>query len=91
MEDLNKETVVNNHYNMKNPSNGFGIAGFVLALIGLFLGWIPFFGNIIWLLGVIFSAIGAFKPSKGLAIAGLVISFIGLIIVMLFFGGLAML
>lgn len=35
-------------------SNGLGTAGFVLALIALFLGWIPFLGWIVWLLGLIF-------------------------------------
>lgn len=91
MEDFNKEMVIKNHLTVGSKTNGFGITGFVIALIALFFGWIPFVGNILWLLGVVFSGIGLMKPSKGLAIAGMVISFLGLIIVMLFFGGLAIL
>ncbi len=67
-------------------TNGIGIAGFVLALLGLFLGWIPVLGWIIWLLGVVFSIVGIFKKPKGFAIAGLVISFIGVIILVGFAG-----
>lgn len=90
MENTEKATVINNHIVAKE-SNGFGTAGFVLALIGLFLGWIPFIGNIIWFLGAIFSIVGVFRPTKGLAIAGVVISFIGLIMLVTVFGGLALL
>jgi hypothetical protein len=61
-------------------SNGMGVAGFVLALIALFLSWVPVLGWILWVLGLIFSLVGVFRKPKGLAIAGLVISFIGLII-----------
>ena len=37
--------------NQTENSNGMGTAGFVLALIAVFLGWVPFLGWIIWLLG----------------------------------------
>ena len=39
-------------------SNGVGTSGFVLALIALFLGWVPFLGWILWLLGLILSFVG---------------------------------
>ena len=58
-------------------SNGIGIAGFVLALIALFLGWVPVLGWILGILGFVFSFIGVFKKPKGLAIAGLIIATIG--------------
>lgn len=67
-------------------SNGLGTAGFVLALIALFLGWIPVLGWIVWLLGLIFSACGVSKVPRGLAIAGLVISLIGVILLLFVFG-----
>ncbi len=70
-------------------SNGIGTAGFVLALIGLILCWIPILDWILWLLGVIFSFIGVFRAPRGLAIAGLVISFIGIIILIAFIGAIA--
>ena len=63
------------------PSNGTGTAGFVLALIGLILSWIPIIGFIGWILlgiGLILSLIGVFFKPRGLAIAGLIISVIRL-------------
>jgi len=75
----------------ENSSNGIGTAGFVLSLISLFLGWIPFIGWLLWVLGVIFSFIGVFKKPRGLAIAGLIISFIGIILLIFVFASLAIL
>ena len=72
----------------QKKSNGIGTAGFVLALLGLFLSWVPFLGWLLWLLGVVFSAIGVFRVPRGLAIAGLCIRFIGLIILILVAGAL---
>ncbi|MFA8434087.1 MAG: hypothetical protein ACEPOZ_06180 [Marinifilaceae bacterium] len=69
-------------------SNGTGTAGFVLALIALFLGWVPFLGWVVWVLGLILSFIGVFKNPKGMAIAGLVISLIGIILLLVVFAGI---
>lgn len=57
-------------------TNGMGTAGFVLSLVGLFFGWIPVLGWLIWLLGAVFSFIGLFRSPRGLAIAGVVISLV---------------
>ncbi|RZT95491.1 hypothetical protein EV201_0111 [Ancylomarina subtilis] len=75
-------------------SNGIGTAGFVLALLTLFFGWIPFIGWVMWLLGLIFSAMGISKAKKvnkgmGLSVAGLIISLIGVIMVFIIAGTLA--
>ena len=80
------QTVIINQIQQK--SNGIGTAGFVLALVAIFLGWIPVLGWILWLLGLIFSFIGVFKTPKGLAIAGLVISLIGIILIIVVFGAI---
>lgn len=77
-------TIIINH--PANKSNGLGVAGFVLALIALFLGWVPILGWIIWVLGLIFSFAGIFKQPRGLAIAGLVISLIDIILLLTLFG-----
>jgi len=69
-------------------SNGTGTVGFVLALIALFLGWIPVLGWVVWFLGLILSFVGLFKNPKGLAIAGLVISLIGVALLMTLYAGL---
>lgn len=69
-------------------TNGMGITGFVLAIIALFLGWIPVLGWIIWLLGLIFSVVGVFKKPKGLAIAGIVISLIGVFFLLVVFSAI---
>lgn len=81
------QTIIVNQ--QENKSNGTGVAGFVLALIALFLGWVPVLGWILWLFGLILSFIGIFKKPKGLAIAGLVISLLGLILLIFVFAGLA--
>ena len=70
-------------------SNGLGTAGFVLALIAIFFGWIPILGQIIWLLGLLFSFAGIFKKPKGLAIAGLVISLIGFLLLVIVFASMS--
>ena len=63
-------------YPQPRQSNGIGIAGFVVTLVNMVLGFIPFvnFLCIILLpLGLILSIIGMLKSPRGLAIAGLVI------------------
>ena len=63
-------------------SNGVGMAGFILALITLFVGWIPILGQIGWLsglIGIILSVIGVFKRPRGFAIAGIIISLVSLL------------
>ena len=67
-------------------SNAMGTAGFIIALVTIFLFWIPVLGWILWLLGLIFSGIGVTRKPKGLAIAGLVISLIGLILLIVVLG-----
>ena len=75
----------------QKQSNGAGIAGFVLSIMGLLFSWLPVFGWLIWASGLILSLVGIFEKPKGLAIAGLVISLFGLTLVLLFFVGLAIL
>jgi hypothetical protein len=72
-QQVHQQVIVNN--NIK-ASNGLGVAGFVLGLIGLFTPFLFLFG----FLGFLFSFIGVFKEPRGLAIAGLVISIISLIL-----------
>ncbi|MCY4492899.1 MAG: hypothetical protein OXB92_03450 [Acidimicrobiaceae bacterium] len=63
-----------------------GIAGFVVALVGLLFCWLPVGGVVIAVIGVTLSAVGLrasrkyYAPHKGLSIAGLVIGVIALII-----------
>ena len=67
-------------------SNSMGIAGFVMALLGLVFFWIPFVNLILWLLGLIFSFVGLFKAPRSMAIAGLVLSLIIIFIIIVFWG-----
>jgi hypothetical protein len=80
------QTIIVNQ--QQQESNGVGTAGFVLALIAIFLGWIPVLGWILWILGLILSFAGLFKKPKGLAIAGFVLSLIDLILLIVVFGTL---
>ncbi len=70
-------------------SNGIGTTGLVFSILGVFLGWIPVLGWIVWFLGVLFSFIGLFKSPRGTAIAGFIISFIWLIVLIFVIGSIA--
>ena len=67
------------------PSNGLGVAGFVTGLIGLVLCWVPWFGMLLGLVGIVLSAIGISQGKKkgastGLAIAGLVCGILAVLV-----------
>lgn len=85
-QNSSAQTIIINQQEKK--SNSVGTAGFVLALIALFLGWVPVLGWIVWLLGLILSFVGVFKNPKGMAITGLVISLIGIILLLTVFAAL---
>lgn len=70
---------------VKRQTNPLGTAGFICALLGLFLCWVPVLGWLLWIAGAVCSIVGLFKSPKGLAIAGTIISFIG-ILILLFVG-----
>lgn len=58
---------------------GLGIGGFVLALLSMFLFWVPFLGLILAVVGLILSCLGLSRSrakgrTDGLAVAGLVIA-----------------
>lgn len=74
--------------NAERKSNSMGAAGMIMAIVALFVSWIPILSWIVWMLGLIFSIIGVFKEPRGMAIAGLVISLIGVIIQIVFIGAL---
>jgi hypothetical protein len=65
----------------KEQTKGFGIAGFVLAVLAVFLGWIPIFGWILWILGLVFSSIGLAKKHIGFAATGFFLSVCSLILI----------
>ena len=56
--------------------NGKSVAGFILSLVAFFIGTIPGFGFVVWILGLIFSTLGLQKPKRGLAVAGFSISMV---------------
>ncbi len=89
MENQPQPQVINVVQQAVPKKNGLGTAGFVLAIIALFLGWVPFLGWVMWFLGLLFSFIGVFKAPRGLAIAGLIISLIGIILLLVVFAALA--
>src|SRR4051794_20572043 len=66
------------------PTNGLGIAGFVVSLVGLILT-----GGILCPIGLLLSLFALFRRPRGFAIAGFIIGIIGslaLIAVLAFFG-----
>ena len=74
---------------VQQQSNGLGKSGFICALLGLFFGWVPGIGWILWILGTVLSFLGLFKAPRGMAFAGLIISFIEIIILLFIIGGIA--
>lgn len=72
-----------------SKSNGIAVAGLVLAILGLVLGWVPVLGWVVWFLGLLFSFIGVFRAPRGCAIAGLILSLIDLIVIVVFLGAVA--
>ena len=73
----------------ENQSNGCGVAGFVFALLSIFLSWIPYLGWIIWFLGFLLSFIGLFKSPRGLAITGFILSVIDILLLLFTVGAVA--
>ncbi|MEU4802185.1 MmpS family transport accessory protein [Actinosynnema sp. NPDC023587] len=72
------------------PRNGFGIAGFVLGLVGLATSFIPLIGLVAWplvILGLVLGGLGIARAGRsggrGLAIAGVVLSAAGLVVCVL--------
>ncbi len=70
---------------VQQGGNGMAVAGLVLGILGLVLCFIPVFGQILAVLGIIFGAVGMSKANKiggkgkGLATAGLATGLLGLI------------
>lgn len=71
-----------------STQNAMGITGFVLSLVALLFSWIPVFSWVLWILGIVFSAIGIFRQPRGLAIAGLAISLVGVLLTAVVFAGM---
>lgn len=74
---------------VRQPSNGLGIAGFVVGLIGLAVAAIPLIGIVaspLVVAGLVLSIMGLSKVkkslanNKGMAIAGIVLSSIGIVL-----------
>lgn len=60
--------------NQENSSNGIGLAGFIVSLVGLFTAWVPIVGWIIVIVGAVLSAVGLSKQPKAFAIVGIILS-----------------
>ncbi len=73
----------------RNPSNGIGVAGFVIALLGIFFLWLPFINCFLWLFGFVFSFVGLFKAPRGMAIAGFVLSLVDILLIIHIMGSIA--
>jgi hypothetical protein len=75
------------------PTNGLGIAGFVTALVGLVLFWVPLLGVVLAGTGLVLSAVGMSQgkrngSSTGLAVAGLVLGILGVLAFVVILAGL---
>lgn len=86
-------TNITQHNNPHNPlpfpkkeKNEMGLAGFIVSIVGLLFGWVPFFGWILWIVGLVLSIIGVTKQPKGYAIAGIVISLVSVLVLLVIIG-----
>jgi hypothetical protein len=71
---------VNKAAEKKAHSNGLGIAGFIVSLVGLLSSFkAPLLGLILGIVGLVLCIIQLKKGKNGLAIAGLVIGIIAII------------
>ena len=73
--------------------NGLGVAGFIVALVGLVFSWIPLLNVIsFWLcaIGIVLSVVALFLKNKkrGMAIAGLICGVAGIVIYYLVYAGI---
>lgn len=64
-------------------TNGLGLAGFIMSIVGLVLCWVPVIKWMLLLPALILSLIGHKKNSSKLAVLGAIISGIMLIILIL--------
>ncbi|MBL0387132.1 hypothetical protein JJB07_10760 [Tumebacillus sp. ITR2] len=67
----------------QKSGGGLAIAGMIVGIVGLIFCWIPFFGFIVNLTGLILSAFGMKSNERGMAVAGLVMTIIGLLVALL--------
>ncbi len=76
--------------NYTRRTNGFGVAGFVFAILAIISSFIPGVNvtvtPVFASLGLLLSFVGLFFPSKGLAIAGFILSAVPFILLFLFAG-----
>jgi Domain of unknown function (DUF4190) len=73
------------HLEQSTPGSGLGVAGFVTGLLGLLLFWIPGFGLLLGIVGIVLSAVGMSqirraRGNAGLAVAGLVCGALGAVL-----------
>ena len=67
----------------QRKKNGIGLTGFIMSIVCLVTSWAPGLNIVMWILGLVFSAVGVFRKPKGFAIAGLTISMISLLVIIL--------
>lgn len=62
-------------------TNGPGIAGMVLGIIGVLSFWFPFIGLPVSIVGLVLSSVGMKRVTgKGFAVAGLVLTIIAVVL-----------
>lgn len=59
-----------------SPTNNIGSVGFIIASVSIVLGWVPAFGWLILLIGLVSCIIGVTRKPRWLAIIGLAITII---------------
>lgn len=77
-------------YNYNRKTNGFGVAGFLFAILAIITSFIPGLNltlcPVFTVLGLLLSFVGLFFPSKGLAIVGFILSAVPFVLLFLIGG-----
>lgn len=61
---------------IEHKSNGIGTAGFIIAVLGICLFWVPIVNLVLLAIGALLSFFGMFKSPRSWAIVGFIISII---------------
>lgn len=66
--------------NAPKPGSGAAIASLVLGIVAVVFFWVPVFGAIAGLLGILFAALALKAGRRGISVAGIVTSIVGFFI-----------
>jgi len=77
---VKKVSKVKENKKIKQDSNGYGISGLVLGIGSIIFSWVPIFGLVVGIIGLIFSIKQRGLSPNNIATAGFATSIIGIVL-----------